>query len=72
MMKKRERGLRFEPVLDAVSGDVVIIQDPGHDYHPGDYAALLQPFEEVRWMWFLVPLPERAGICRPCMEIILQ
>ncbi len=43
---KKGMGAAVRTGLDAVSGDVVIIQDPGHDYHPGDYAALLQPFEK--------------------------
>lgn len=43
---KKGMGAAVRTGLNAVSGEVVIIQDPGHDYHPGDYAALLQPFEK--------------------------
>ncbi len=42
----RGKGTAVRTGIDAASGDVVIIQDPGRDYHPGDYAALLQPFEK--------------------------
>ena len=44
--EKKGKGAAVRAGIDAVSGDVVIIQEPDHDYYPGDYAALLKPFEE--------------------------
>ena len=44
--EKKGMGASVRTGLDAVTGDVVIIQDPGKDYHPGDYPAIIQLFEK--------------------------
>jgi glycosyltransferase involved in cell wall biosynthesis len=43
--EKKGMGASIRTGLDAVSGDVVIIQNPANNYHPDDYPALIQPFE---------------------------
>jgi glycosyltransferase involved in cell wall biosynthesis len=42
------KGSAIRTALAAATGDVVLIQDADLEYDPGDYAALLQPFEEGR------------------------
>lgn len=46
--KNAGKGSAIRTALAAATGDVVLIQDADLEYDPGDYAALLKPFEEGR------------------------
>jgi dolichol-phosphate mannosyltransferase len=46
--KNSGKGSAIRTALAAATGDLVLIQDADLEYDPGDYAALLKPFEEGR------------------------
>lgn len=44
--RNRGKGAAMRTGLDAVTGDLVLVQDADLEYDPADYAALLAPFDD--------------------------